>query len=67
LLRGVELRRPVAAAVAARALDAGFIVNAVTPDTVRLAPPLVLTAEQADEFTAALPALLDAAAKEDTP
>jgi acetylornithine/N-succinyldiaminopimelate aminotransferase len=60
LLLGVVLHRAVAGDVAARALDAGFIVNAVAPDTVRLAPPLVLTAEQADSFTAALPGILDA-------
>jgi acetylornithine/N-succinyldiaminopimelate aminotransferase len=62
VLRAVTLAAPVAAAVAARALDAGFLVNAVAPDAVRLAPPLVLTDEQADEFVAALPGLLDAAA-----
>ena len=28
----------------------GVILNACTPDRIRLAPPLVLTAEQADEF-----------------
>ena len=41
------------------ALDHGFIVNAVAPDTLRLAPALVLTADQADSFLAALPAILD--------
>jgi acetylornithine aminotransferase len=35
-------------------LEAGFIVNAVTPDTIRLAPPLILKAEQADRFITAL-------------
>ena len=59
LLQAVLLTRPVAAEVTARALDAGFIVNAVAPDAVRLAPPLVVTAEQLEEFTAALPGLLD--------
>ncbi len=47
LLLAVELARPVAPQVAAAALDAGLIVNAVAPDAVRLAPPLVLTADQA--------------------
>ncbi len=61
LLIGVALHRPVAAQVAAAALDAGFIVNAVAPDTVRLAPPLVLSAAQAAEFTSALPHLCRAA------
>lgn len=44
------------------ARNAGFLVNAAAPDAVRLAPPLTLTAEDAKSFTAALPAILDAAA-----
>ncbi len=47
LLLAVVLNAPVAAQVAARALEAGFIVNAVAPDAVRLAPPLILTPDQA--------------------
>ncbi|MEU0521415.1 acetylornithine transaminase [Streptosporangium sp. NPDC006007] len=43
------------------ARQAGFLVNAVQPDAVRLAPPLVITAEQADAFVAALPSILEAA------
>ncbi|MGV0800329.1 acetylornithine transaminase, partial [Mycolicibacterium elephantis] len=46
---------------AARA--AGFLVNAAAPEVVRLAPPLVITEEQVDAFLAALPAVLDTAAK----
>jgi acetylornithine/N-succinyldiaminopimelate aminotransferase len=61
LLLAVALSAPLAADVAEAALDRGFIVNAVTPDAVRLAPALVLTAEQADSFVAALPGILDAA------
>ncbi len=60
LLLAIELAEPTAAAVAEAALDAGFIVNPVNPQAVRLAPPLILTAAQADEFLAALPDLLDA-------
>lgn len=41
--------------------EAGFLVNAVQPDAIRLAPPLVLTIEQAEGFLAALPGILDAA------
>jgi acetylornithine aminotransferase len=52
----------LAGAVVNAALDAGFIVNAPGPRTIRLAPPLILTAEQADTFVAALPALVAAAA-----
>jgi acetylornithine/N-succinyldiaminopimelate aminotransferase len=62
LLLGVELTRPASGAVAAGLRAAGFLVNPVQPDVVRLAPPLVLTAEQADAFLAALPAALDGAA-----
>lgn len=59
LLIGIELTAPVAAAIVARALDAGIVVNACTPSTIRLAPPFVLTADQAGEFVeflAGLPA-----------
>ena len=48
-----------AADVQARAAAHGFLVNAVAPDAVRLAPPLTLTAAQAASFTGALPAILD--------
>jgi len=57
LLIGIELTRPVAARVAGLALDAGFIVNACTPTTLRLAPPLILTRQQAAGFTDFLAAL----------
>lgn len=65
LLQAVLLRRPVAARLAAAALDAGFLVNAVAADAVRIAPPLVLLPEQLEEFTAALPGLLDAVGETD--
>jgi acetylornithine aminotransferase len=61
LLLGVVLTAPVAAAVAAAMTRAGFLANAVQPGVLRLAPPLILTAEQADAFVAALPVALDAA------
>jgi acetylornithine aminotransferase len=64
LLRAVQLSAPIANAAMRHLLAAGFIVNAVTPDSLRLAPPLILTADQADTFVAALPAALAAAAKE---
>ena len=57
----IELTAPVSAAVEAAARQAGFLVNAVQPDAVRIAPPLVLSDREAASFTAALPALLDAA------
>nr|WP_084550783.1 acetylornithine transaminase [Actinomadura rifamycini] len=61
LWRAITLTGPHAPAVEAAARDAGFLINALQPDALRLAPPLILTAEQARAFTAALPAILDAA------
>lgn len=61
LLVAVALSAPAAPAVAAAALAAGYIVNPVAPEAIRLAPPLVLTHEQADDFVQDLPRLLDAA------
>ncbi len=61
LWRALELAEPVAPAFEVAAREAGFLVNAVRPTSIRLAPPLVLTVEQADSFTAALPSLLSAA------
>ena len=62
LLLAIMLNGPYSAEVAKAALEAGFIINAPAPDAIRLAPPLILTTAQADEFLSALPALLDAAA-----
>jgi acetylornithine aminotransferase len=59
LLRALELSVPVSAVVADRALAAGFIVNAPTPDVLRLAPPLVVTSAQLDSFVSVLPTLLE--------
>ena len=61
LWRAIELTEPVAAAVELAARDRGFLVNAVRPTSIRLAPPLVLTSEQAQSFLEALPAILDGA------
>jgi acetylornithine/N-succinyldiaminopimelate aminotransferase len=51
----------LAPAVELAARDAGFIVNAAAPDAVRLAPPLVLSADEAKSFPDALPGILDSA------
>jgi acetylornithine aminotransferase len=58
LWRAIVLAAPLAPGVEAAARRAGFLVNAVQPDAIRLAPPLILTAAEADEFTAALPGIL---------
>lgn len=62
LLRAISLSQPIASHVARIAMEQGFIVNAVAPDALRLAPPLIVTQDQLDTFLAALPGLLDAAA-----
>jgi acetylornithine/N-succinyldiaminopimelate aminotransferase len=64
LLLGIALREPVSAAVAKAIQDAGYLVNPVAPDTVRLAPPLVLDDGQATGFLAALPNALDSTTKD---
>jgi acetylornithine/N-succinyldiaminopimelate aminotransferase len=73
LLKGVRgsglwlaavLTEDKAPAVYQAAQDKGFLVNAVQPDAVRLAPPLILTEAEAGEFTAALPAILAQAHEE---
>jgi acetylornithine aminotransferase len=58
LWRAITLTAPAAAAVEAAARRSGFLVNAVQPDAIRLAPPLILSAAQADSFVAELPAIL---------
>jgi acetylornithine aminotransferase len=57
----IALTGTAGTAVAATAQRHGFLVNAVQPDAVRLAPPLILSAAEADSFTSALPGILDAA------
>ncbi|MDN4646105.1 acetylornithine transaminase [Arthrobacter sp. PsM3] len=61
LLIGFDLDADIAPAVVTAGLEAGFIVNSPGPHTIRLAPPLILSTEQADRFLAALPALLQTA------
>ena len=61
LLIGFDLDADVAPAAVNAGLEAGFIINSPGPRTIRLAPPLILTEEQADRFLAALPAILQTA------
>ena len=63
LWRAVVLTAEVAPAVEVAARRAGFLVNAVQPDAIRLAPPLILSDAEAAEFTAALPGILEEAAR----
>ena len=59
LLRAIALTRDVSAQVTAALEARGPIVNPVRPDAVRLAPPLVLTTDEVDEFVADLSVVLD--------
>ncbi|WP_193609964.1 acetylornithine transaminase [Nocardioides lijunqiniae] len=59
LLIGLDLAAEVSADVASVAMAHGFIINNPTPQRIRLAPPLVLTQDDADAFLAAWPAILD--------
>ncbi len=59
LLLGIVLTQPVAKALAGAAQRAGLLLNAPAPDVIRLAPPLILTHDQAHDFLTALPALLN--------
>jgi acetylornithine/N-succinyldiaminopimelate aminotransferase len=54
LLLAIELSAPVAAEVEAACRDRFLIVNAVGPDLVRLAPPLIVSDEEIDLAAAAL-------------
>jgi len=60
LLQAVQLAEDRAVALSQHAQDAGFLVNPVQPAAIRLAPPLIVSAEQIDSFVHALPGLLDA-------
>ena len=64
LLRAVTFERPIAAAVATQARDAGFIINPVAPDAIRLAPPLIIGRPEVDAFVSALGPIADRAIEE---
>ena len=53
-----DARVPDSKAVAARALEAGFIINPVAPGRLRLAPPLTITTDELTPFVEALPGLI---------
>ncbi|GAA3095315.1 MULTISPECIES: acetylornithine transaminase [Nonomuraea] len=72
LLKGVRgrglwlaavLAEPRSAQVQQAAAEAGFLVNALQPDAVRIAPPLVVSADEVDAFVTAFPSILAEAAK----
>ena len=61
LWRGIVLVEDVAAEAAGALRAAGFIVNPVRPNVLRVSPPLIVTLDQLDLFLDALPDALDAA------
>ena len=61
LLIGFDLDGDYASDAVTESLAQGFIINAPTPRTLRLAPPLILTRTQAQSFLDALPSILETA------
>ena len=59
LLIGIVLAEDVSGAVQQAALAAGLIINNPTPNRLRLAPPLILSADEADDAVKTLLTLLD--------
>ncbi|HEX3678216.1 MAG TPA: acetylornithine transaminase [Galbitalea sp.] len=51
LLIGAGLTKPVAHQIVDAAFSLGLIVNAASDTSIRIAPPLIVTDEQIDEFT----------------
>lgn len=54
LLDAIELAHPCSHAAMNWALEHGLIVNAVAPNALRLAPPLVITAQDVDQAVSIL-------------
>ncbi|MFB8004378.1 acetylornithine transaminase [Nocardia sp. NPDC056000] len=61
LLIGIQLTEDVSAQVDEAARESGYLLNPAKPNVIRLAPPLILTETQADNFLSDLPGILDAA------
>jgi acetylornithine aminotransferase len=61
LLLGIGLAAPVSGVLQSALQTAGFLTNAARPDTLRLAPPLIVSTEQVEAFLAALPGSLSTA------
>jgi acetylornithine aminotransferase len=59
LLVGIVLNQPLAAEVQKASLAAGLILNNATPDRLRLAPPLILSENEAAEAVTVLRGVLD--------
>jgi acetylornithine aminotransferase len=64
LLIGIVLAEDLSAALQQSALDAGLIINNPTPNRIRLAPPLILSADEADNAIKTLLKLFDEASED---
>jgi acetylornithine aminotransferase len=64
LLIGIQLTRDLSARVEESARAAGYLVNPPKPNVIRLAPPLILSEDQARAFLSDLPGILDTASVE---
>jgi len=56
---GLQLARPAAGALEAAARDRGLLVNAVRPDVIRLAPPLIVDSDEVTQAVAVLAAAVE--------
>jgi acetylornithine aminotransferase len=61
------LTEDAAADVEAASRRAGFLVNAVQPDAIRLAPPLIISSGEVAEFLGTLPTIFNEAATARSP
>jgi predicted acetylornithine/succinylornithine family transaminase len=59
LLVGVGLEEPRAQEVTQRALDRGLIINALSQDRLRLAPPLIVSRAEVDEAVSILRSVVE--------
>ncbi|MFI5427825.1 aminotransferase class III-fold pyridoxal phosphate-dependent enzyme [Aeromicrobium sp. UC242_57] len=59
LLVGIVLREPLAAEAQKAALEAGVILNNATAERLRLAPPLILSEDQAADAVTTIRGILD--------
>ncbi len=62
LLIGLGLSAPIAAALANAALDAGLIINAPNPSSIRIAPPLIVGDDELELFGVLFTRALEAVA-----
>jgi acetylornithine/N-succinyldiaminopimelate aminotransferase len=59
LLLAAQLSRPIAKDISAGALAQGLLVNAVRPDAVRVAPPLLVSDQEIDDALAILAGVMN--------